>query len=378
MKMNKKSLLVLAVALIMMLSQFTYAEDNYAVKITGELVKTELMLSVDDLKAMPEEAQIEEEYIYNSKAGEKKVMVKGVSLAYALEQAGMMETATCVSFTTSDNYKIDHQLVGDVLDADLKYVIAYEVDGEAIDNDENPDTEEVVVYRKVKEAGEFNTVFKMVVEISPLKDEDCVIEGEETEDPVVTEPVVDAGFADITEEYLYAKDAINFLAEKDIINGMGDNKYMPEGNLTRAQFSKIMVLSLDLELVEYKGGFEDVAADDWFAPYVQTAVDNGIFEGYPDNMFMPNVEITRAQIAAVAGRAAVTAEKVEQVQQDKFVMEKSDFLDKDIVPEWAANEVAWLESKGVFKDIAADNFMPAQIVNRAEAAAVVYNTLFIK
>lgn len=377
MKMNKKSLLVLAVALMMLLSQFTYAEDNYAVKITGELAENELMLSLDDLKAMPEEAQIEEEYIYNSKAGEKTAMVKGVSLAYVLEQAGMLETATCVSFTTSDNYKIDHQLITDVLDADLKYVIAYEVDGEAIDNDEDPDNEEVVVYRKIKEEGEFGTVFKMVVAISPLKDEDCDVE-EETTDPVVTEPVVDAGFVDITEEYLYAKDAINFLAGKDIIDGMGDNKYMPEGNLTRAQFSKIMVLSLELELVEYKGGFEDVSADAWFAPYVQTAVDNGIFEGYPDNMFMPDVELTRAQIATVAGRAAVTSGKVEQTKLDKFIMEKSDFLDKDTVPEWAANQVAWLEAEGVFKDIATDNFMPTNIVNRAEAAVVVYNTLFIK
>lgn len=377
MKMNKKSLLVLAVALMMLLSQFTYAEDNYAVKITGELAENELMLSLDDLKAMPEEAQIEEEYIYNSKAGEKTAMVKGVSLAYVLEQAGMLETATCVSFTTSDNYKIDHQLITDVLDADLKYVIAYEVDGEAIDNDEDPDNEEVVVYRKIKEEGEFGTVFKMVVAISPLKDEDCDVE-EETTDPVVTEPVVDAGFVDITEEYLYAKDAINFLAGKDIIDGMGDNKYMPEGNLTRAQFSKIMVLSLELELVEYKGGFEDVSADAWFAPYVQTAVDNGIFEGYPNNMFMPDVELTRAQIATVAGRAAVTSGKVEQTKLDKFIMEKSDFLDKDTVPEWAANQVAWLEAEGVFKDIATDNFMPTNIVNRAEAAVVVYNTLFIK
>lgn len=376
MKMNKKSLLVIAIALMMLLSQFVYAEDSYAVKITGELVETELMLSLDDLKAMPEEAQIEEEYIYNSKAGEKTAMVKGVSLAYALEQAGMLETATSVSLTTSDNYQIDPQAVVDVLNADLKYVIAYEVDGEAIDNDENPDTEEVVVYRKVKEEGEFNTVFKMVIEIIPIIEEDAVVgEEEETTDP---EETPDANFTDITEEYLYAKDAIDFLAGKEIINGMGDNKYMPEGNLTRAQFSKIMVLSLGLDLAEYKGGFEDVAADKWYATFVQTAFDNGIFKGISETTFDPDGMLTRAEIATVVGRAAVTAGKVEQTKLDKFVMEKSKFMDKDTVPEWAANQVAWLEAEGVFKDIATDNFMPKQIVNRAEAAAVVYNTLFIK
>lgn len=374
MKMNKKSVLVLALALTMLLSQFAYAEDTYAVKIGGDLVETELMLTLEDLKAMPEEAQIDEAYIYNSKAGEKSVMVKGVSLAYLLEEAGMMETATSLSLKASDNYPIDPQPIADVLNSDLKYVVAYEVDGELVDNDENPDNEEVVVYRKVKEAGEFGTVFKMVVEIVPIIGQDSAEEEEEE----TTEPVMDAGFTDITEEFLYAKDAINYLAGKEIIDGVGDNKYMPEGNLTRAQFSKIMVLSLELDLVEYKGGFEDVAPDAWYATYVQTAVDNGIFQGYPDNMFMPDGQLTRAQIAAVAGRAAVSAEKVEQAKLEKFVMEKSDFMDKDSVPEWAENEVAWLEAEGVFKDIASDNFMPTKIVNRAEAAAVVYNTLFIK
>lgn len=376
MKMNKKSLLVLAVALMMMLSQFVYAEDNYAVKITGDLVETELMLTLDDLKAMPAEAQIDEDYIYNSKAGEKTAKVKGVSLAYALEQAGMMDTATSISLTASDNYPIDPQLLVDVLNADLKYVIAYEVDGKAIDNDDNPETEEVVVYRKVKEAGEFGTVFKMVVEIAPIMGE--VPAEKETTDPVVTEPVVDAEFKDISEDYLYAKDAINALASKKIIDGVGDNKYMPEGKLTRAQFSKIIVLSLGLDLVEYKGGFEDVGADKWYATYVQTAVDNGIFKGYPDNMFKPDEELSRAHIAAVVGRAAVSAGKVEQAKLEKFVMEKSKFEDKAMVQDWAANEVAWLEAEGVFKDIATDNFMPTSIVNRAEAAAVVYNALFVE
>jgi hypothetical protein len=377
--MNKKSLLLLALALMMMLSQFVYAEDSYAVKITGEVVAKELMLTVDALKAMPKEAQIEEEYIYNTKAGEKTAMVKGVSLAYALEQAGMLETAKCISFTASDNYPIDPQSVVDVLNADLKYVIAYEVDGVAIDNDENPDTEEVTIYRKVKVAGEFGTVSKLVVAITPSIDDDCnaTVEDEETTEPA-EEVAVDKTFTDITEEFMYAEDAINLLAGKEIINGMGDNKYSPEGKLTRAQFAKIMVLSLELELVDYKGGFEDVAADKWYATYVQTAFDNGIFKGMSDTTFAPDGELTRVEIATVAGRAAVTAGKVEQAKQDKFTMDKSAFADKDMVQEWAANEVAWLEAEGVFKDIATDNFMPTQIVNRAEAAAVVYNTLFIK
>ena len=60
--------------------------EDFAVEILGEGVETELKLTLADLKAMPEEAQINEEYIYNSKAGEKSVVVKGVSLAYVLKE----------------------------------------------------------------------------------------------------------------------------------------------------------------------------------------------------------------------------------------------------------------------------------------------------
>jgi hypothetical protein len=56
-------------------------------------------------------------------------------------------------------------------------------------------------------------------------------------------------------------------------------------------------------------------------------------------------------------------------------MEKSAYLDKDSVPEWAANEVAWLEAEGIFEDFAVENFEPTLEVDRAQAAVVVYKTL---
>lgn len=53
----------------------------------------------------------------------------------------------------------------------------------------------------------------------------------------------------------------------------------------QAQICTIMVASLGYEPKEYKGGFTDVDASDWFAPYVQAAVDAGLFTGYTDGSF---------------------------------------------------------------------------------------------
>lgn len=356
-KRTKGFAVLLVLALILsQLSAFATEHESYTVKVIGEGVATELHLTIADMKAMPAEAQIDETYIFNSKAGEKSVHVKGVSLAYVLsEKAGVNAVNAKVSFTASDGFYIAPQMLEDVLNPTLKYVLAYEIDGEAIDNDGTLDNEEIVVYRKVKYDGEFGTVYKMVVSIEV----GGVIE-----------------FTDITEEFTYAETAINDLAQKGIINGMGGGLYAPQGSLTRAQISKIMVESLGYQKAEYKGGFSDVDASDWFAGYVQAAVDAGIFIGYPGGTFNPDQVISRQEMALVAARGAIDLDLVTSDIIDSSMIESTTYLDKETVPFWAVNEVAWLESKGVFAEIAVENFEPTKVVNRAEAAVIVYNTLF--
>lgn len=381
---NKKSKIVsIVLAMVLILSQGVVFADNtnaFAVKILGAGVEKELELSLEDLKAMPEEAQIHEEYIYNSKSGEKSVMVKGVSLAYILrEVAGLTVENAMVNFEASDGYPIDPQTLEDILNEDLKYVLAYEIDGETIDNDDNLENEEIVIYRKLKEEGEFGTVFKLVVNITVGqaidKVEETVEEPTESEEKPVGE-IEEIVFTDITEEYKFAETAIYELAKKGIIKGVGDGKFAPGEEFTRAQFCTIMVQALGYEIGEYSNSFKDVNANDWFAPYVEAAVREGLFAGYTDGTFRPNQKISREELATVVGRAAVLAGKVEQEKMNKFVMEKSNFEDKGEVSSWAANQVAWLEAQGVFKGVAEGKFEPKKVVNRAEAALIVYNTLF--
>jgi len=331
--------------------------------ITGDLLEENLEYTLEELMAMPIEAQINEEYIYNTKVQEKSVIVEGVSLAYILEMAGITSDADVeVTFIASDGYQIDPQPISDVLSSDQQYVLAYKIDGEVIDEDENPDNSEVTVYRKVQTEGERNTIYKMIetIELNPIE---------------TVEVVGNTNFTDITEGFAYAEESINALAEKGIVNGIGKDEYAPEKSFTRGEFAKIMILSLGYEPMEYNGSFSDISSEDWEADYVQGAVDAGIFTGYPDGTYRPDNIITRQEIAAVTARGAVILELVSQEKLDKFIMEKSDYLDKDSVPEWAENEVAWLEAEGIFEDFIVENFEPTLEVDRAQAAVVVFKTL---
>lgn len=370
---RKSRLMMLLLAVLLVLPSFAvFAEEAYAVEIVAG--DTVLKLSLEDLRNMPEEAQIDEEYIYYSKSGQKSVHVKGVSLAYVLrELAGVTYENAVVNFETSDGYPVDPQYLEDIFNEDLKYVLAYEINGEAIDNDENPDNEEIAVYRKVRQENEFGTVFKLVVRITVGE---AMVPAQSEEEKPVEEISAEYIFTDITEEFEFAKKAIQHLYSRGIIEGVGNNIYAPEREFTRAQFCKIMVEALGYEKVKYKGAFTDVKETDWFADYVQTAYEHGLFDGYGDGSFRPNQPINRQEMAAVAGRGAVIAGIVDRAKMDEFVMEKSNYLDKELVPDWVAHEVAWLEAQGVFAEIAEHYFEPKKVVNRAEAAVVIYNTLF--
>ena len=384
--MKKFKVIAMVLAIVMILSQSLVFAEDYAVEIGGSLAATELKLTLEDLKSMPEEAQIAQEYVYNSKGGEKTVQVKGVSLAYLLkEMAGVTAEEGNVEFFAADEWPIDPQPLQDVLNDELKFVLAYEVDGEAINNDEGI-IEEITVYRNLKYEDEFDTVYKLInkitvgeaeaVEEETPEEETIEPIEEETEETEEKEETEEVTFTDITEEYKFAEAAIYDLAKRGIIDGMGGGLYAPGNEFTREQFCKIIVVALEYELKEYEGAFSDIDDDRWSAPYVQAAVDSGLFVGYPDGTFLPEKVITRQEMALVAARAAVAKGLVEQAKVDKFVMEKSDYIDKEDVADWAGNAVAWLEAQDVFAGIAVEKFEPARNVNRAEAALVVFNTLF--
>ena len=49
-----------------------------------------------------------------------------------------------------------------------------------------------------------------------------------------------AEFKDYSQISLYAADAINYMYENDIINGVGDDNFAPLASITRAQAAKMM------------------------------------------------------------------------------------------------------------------------------------------
>lgn len=94
------------------------------------------------------------------------------------------------------------------------------------------------------------------------------------------------------------------MARLGIINGMTETTYAPNKGVTRAELAKIITKMNGMAEyaesgIEYKKVFSDVKESDWFYPYVITAADLELVNGYEDGTFKPNQEVTYAEMIVV-------------------------------------------------------------------------------
>ena len=114
-------------------------------------------------------------------------------------------------------------------------------------------------------------------------------------------------YTDLTGDNAKYAAAVEALTELGVIDGFTDNTFGPEKNLTRAQLAKMLVICLGLgDSVESLAGrtvFSDVEATHWAAGYINAAAQSKVITGYPDGTFKPEKEVTYAEAFTMALRA---------------------------------------------------------------------------
>lgn len=87
-----------------------------------------------------------------------------------------------------------------------------------------------------------------------------------------------------------------------IISGMGDGTFQGKKSLTRAEFCKIMCVTMQLPTDPYAGIIFTDTVGHWGTPYVGALTKGGYLTGYPDGSFQPDKPITRAEMVAIINR----------------------------------------------------------------------------
>lgn len=107
-------------------------------------------------------------------------------------------------------------------------------------------------------------------------------------------PFAQADFSDITDNR-YA-DTIQYLQEKEVIQGYENGDFLPGQAITRAEFLKMLLADykIDPSTIENRSyPYKDVPNDSWFAPYVQRAYEIGLLPNKSE--FNPNENLTRVE-----------------------------------------------------------------------------------
>ena len=134
-----------------------------------------------------------------------------------------------------------------------------------------------------------------------------------------TEEADVSGYKDVAKTDWFYKQVAK-IVKANVMVGVGDNKWAPQGNVTREQAAVIMCKLKDVS-VDTKANAADIraqltklgytdanAVSDWAAPYILAAVQNGYMSGYPDHTLRSGNDITRAEAIVMLDKAGVAEE----------------------------------------------------------------------
>lgn len=174
-------------------------------------------------------------------------------------------------------------------------------------------------------------------------------------------------FPDVPNSY-WASCNIDKLAVNNVVVGYPDGMFKPGKDITRAEFATMLVKGFNLDDcgMPQRAIFKDVPKHNWANAAIAKAVDEDLLAGYPNGRFEPNKKVTRAE--ALTSIAKGMTCDMDQCKADKIL---SQYADGASVPGWARIPVAKSLQNGALKDTPNPNMIyPNREATRADVASM--------
>ncbi|MDQ0896690.1 S-layer homology domain-containing protein [Paenibacillus sp. V4I7] len=172
----------------------------------------------------------------------------------------------------------------------------------------------------------------------------------------------------------WAKDDIEKMANRRIVQGVSSEEFHPDVPVTRAEFAVLLTRFLGLEKTAGLSGkisFEDVPSDAWYRDSLAAAVGSGIVSGYENNAFRPDGTISRQEMALMIYRAIQFAGSKDQEPANQQPI----FMDQDIIADWAQEAVNRLTGMKLMEGVSNGSFAPSDVSTRAQSAVMLSRML---
>ena len=179
-----------------------------------------------------------------------------------------------------------------------------------------------------------------------------------------------SAFSDVS-KYRVTKKYIDYVSEKGLMNGIGDDRFGPTGKATRAQVVQVLY-NMDTMGGVYSSqksfSYTDVEKGAWYYDAVVWAASNGVTNGTSATTFSPDAKITREQVATLLYN-------YEKISYRYFVNDDLTitlpFIDTSKISSWAKEAVTWCYSEGILTKKFGNRIDPKGCCTREELATII-------
>jgi hypothetical protein len=139
-------------------------------------------------------------------------------------------------------------------------------------------------------------------------------------------------FWDLKDNVWYSSYIKNMI-EKDLVSGYVDGTFRPNGNITREEVVTMIGRALKLDGTKREAAFTDVKPEYFGSGYIASATEKGYISGYPGNTFKPKSSITRGDVAVIIQKAfgfpLSTNQVFTDVKSNKYYFEEVNALNEN-------------------------------------------------
>ena len=180
-------------------------------------------------------------------------------------------------------------------------------------------------------------------------------------------------FVDVPQGF-WAYEQIDTLTNENVIGGYPENYFMPQNLVTRAEYASmvIKVLGQDKIPIETMYSFEDIDNSHWAFGSVLRAVNLDILKPADDGYFYPNDYVTRSEVITFL----VNILKTEDITKKEAITAlQNAYLDFDDVPDWFKVTAGKAEVINVIaKEPPRENYLDYdRYITRAQMAVFLFN-----
>ena len=174
---------------------------------------------------------------------------------------------------------------------------------------------------------------------------------------------VNRDFIDITRLTEETQEAIRSLSTAGVLEGKSKSEFLPDKTIIRAEAAAALLRIAGKEY-NAEASFVDVNTEKWYYSIAGASYKYGIVNGFGDNSFRGEEDISGLQFLALAARV-LRNESFSKITEATLKL-------PDSIPSWAAEDVSLAINEGLVTAEEAAELIGSENISRSKAAVLLY------